>query len=667
MCGISIIYHSTGQIPAQTHIDAMNHALRHRGPDGQGTLIRGSVALGHRRLSIVDVADGAQPMTTRDGKLAISFNGEIYNYKTLRAELENEGVVFTTHCDTEVILYLYQRLGAACVERLRGMFSFAVHDAESGALFMARDRLGIKPLFYHWNGASLVAASECKALFASGLVPARLCAQSVANYFVYQFAIAPHTLFEEIIELPPGHHLSLMPGGQPDIYCYWDLDFPLDNANEKSDEDAWQKRLHHALDDAAASHTIGDVPIGSYLSGGIDSSVTTYLLTQHIPDPVQSFSIHFTNPEHDESEQYRAIAAHLAVDNAELTIDDERAQGYLTELVQCLYHLEQPQRMAVDIPHFMLSKLVRDQHYKVVYTGDGADEILAGYDCFRQDRMRTLSNEQQHSDTERRDLYLNQYTEYFSHDQMLLLAQLHTTQNQQQVIERFGFYPAWYDFWQIMSGMTDGLFTPEFEHVCRGSDQMDDLIAQIKPRIQGRHPLNQSLYLESKTRLPNWILWKSDRLSMAHSVEARVPFMDHLLVELAAQIPPALKLNEMDEKYILKKLMLPQLPELSTQYKKRGFYTPIREWFFTPERYPGLALYLSEQALQQSGIFSHTAVNNLYQKLAGYQQPVETMNEYYQVMRLEWTLMTVLSVQVLYRIFVLGETEYLPDHENNLK
>ena len=660
MCGISIIYHSTGQIPAHASIEAMNRALRHRGPDGSGVLTSEGVGLGHRRLSIVDVAGGAQPMVTRDGALSIVFNGEIYNYRALRCELENDGVMFDTRSDTEVILHLYQRLGAACLERLRGMFSFAIHDAQSRTLFLARDRLGIKPLFYSWDGATLVAASECKALFASGQVRPRLCAKSVANYFTYQFAIPPHTLFEGIYELLPGHHLTLKPGGKPDIVCYWDLDFPLDNDHESRDQGYWQDKLGLALDDAAACHTIGDVAIGAYLSGGIDSSVTTHLLARHYPDQLQAFSIRFTNPQHDESEQYRAIAAHLGVKSSELVMDDERPQGYLAELVQCLYHLEQPQRLAVDIPHFMLSALVRDQHHKVVYTGDGADEILAGYDCFRQDRMRTWSNEQQHSDEQRREIYLNEYTSYFSRDQMLLLAQLHTQENQRRVIERFGFYPAWYDFWQIMRGMTDDLFTPAFQDACRGSDQMDGLIERIKPRIQGRHPLNQSLYLETKTRLPNWILWKSDRLSMAHGVEARVPFMDHPLVELAAHIPPELKLNGMDEKYILKKLMAPHLPELPTQYKKRGFYTPIREWFFTPERYPELTAYMSEPALEQAGIFSPAVVAGLYHRLAAYPPP-KSMDDEYCIMKLEWTLMTVLSVQVLHRLFVLGEAEVLRD------
>jgi len=658
MCGINLIFDNRRLTPERSRIEAMNHALSHRGPDGEGVLLRGCVALGHRRLSIVDVAGGAQPMLTPDGRLAITFNGEIYNYKTLRAELEDAGVTLRSHCDTEVILHLYQRLGPACLHRLRGMFAFAIHDTESGALFVARDRLGIKPLFYHWDGNTLVAASEAKALFVSGLVKARLDAKSVANYFTYQFAIAPCTLFQDVYELQPGHSLSIEPGGSPVIHQYWDLDFPVDGEYESLDENYWMDKFSAAMDEAAATHTIGDVPIGAYLSGGIDSSATTYLLTQHYPRKVKSFSIHFTNPQHDESEQYHAIAAHIGVENCELTMDDNRPQGYLADLIHCLFHLEQPQRMAVDIPHFLLSAMVRDQHYKVVYTGDGADEILAGYDCFRQDRMRTWSNEQQQTYPQRRSLYLNEYTKWFSQDQMQMLLHQHSKQAQKRTIKRFGFYPAWHDFWQITRGLTDDLFTPTFREALAGPDQMDNLMHQVKPHVHGRHPLNQSLYLETKTRLPGWILWKSDRLSMAHGVEARVPFMDHPLVELAARLPPQFKLDDMNEKYILKKMMAPHLPELPTQYKKRGFYTPIREWFFTPQRYAELAPYLSETALQQAGMFEPAAVNALYEKLTSYGQLAD-MNDYYRVMRMEWALMTVLSVQILYRLFVLGEADKL--------
>jgi len=654
MCGINIIYNTLRAIPDRNSIEAMNDALIHRGPDGEGVLLREGVALGHRRLSIVDVAGGAQPMLTADGRYAITFNGEIYNYKTLREELEDEGVSFQSNSDTEVILHLYQKLGPSSLHRLRGMFAFAIHDSESGALFIARDRMGIKPLFYHWSDNTLVAASESKALFVSGLVKAQLDPKSVANYFTYQFSIAPQTLFKDVHELPPGHYLNIKPDGSPEIHRYWDVDFPVDGEYESLDENYWLEKFTAAMDEAAATHTIGEVPIGAYLSGGIDSAATAYLLTQHYPHKVKSFSINFTNPDHDESVHYRAIARHIGVENVELVMDDDQPQGYRQELINCLYHLEQPQRMALDIPYFQLSGLVRDQNYKVVYTGDGSDEILAGYDCFRQDRMRTWSNEQNHDHEQRSGWYLNEYTKYYSTDQMQMLLGLHTDQAQRDTIKRFGFYPAWYDFWHITHGLTDNLFTSTFRESLAGVDQMDSLIEQVKPHIHGRHSFNQSLYLEAKTRLPGWILWKNDRMSMAHGVEVRVPFLDHPLVELAAKLPPHLKLNDFNEKYILKKMMEPHLPELPTQYKKRAFYTPIREWFFTPKRYAEFSIYMSDEALRQAGMFEPAAVNDLYEKINSYGKTLN-MSEYYKVMRMEWALMLVLSVQILYRLFVLGE------------
>ena len=370
----------------------MSHALGHRGPDAQDILLRTGVGLGHTRLSIVDIAGGAQPMQTADAKLALVFNGEIYNYRKLRRSLIADGVCLRTQSDTEVVLELYRCDGAAAVQQLRGMFAFIIHDAESGRLFIARDRFGIKPLFYHWDDHTLVAASEMKALFASGHVSPQLCAGSIANYFTYQFSISPHTPFTGVYELPPGHTLTLEGGNAPRIERNWDLAFPREHEYESLDEDYWLTRFGDALNDAVQTHTIGEVVIGAYLSGGIDSCTITRLLADHYPQPLQTFSIGFNNPDYDESAEYRAVAAHFGVANAELMLADARPQGYLDDLIGALYHLEQPQRMAVDIPHYLLSGLVRGAGYKVVYTGDGADEILAGYDCFRQDYMRVWSN-----------------------------------------------------------------------------------------------------------------------------------------------------------------------------------------------------------------------------------------------------------------------------------
>ncbi len=652
MCGIALVVHRGDKTCAPSAVEAMVQVLIHRGPDEQQVLVRGNVGLGHTRLSIVDIQGGHQPMSTPDDRFSIVFNGEIYNYRELRAQLERSGERFLTQSDTEVVLNLYRHYGEDCLSLLRGMFSFAIHDSDTGRVFLARDRLGIKPLFYCWDGDTLVAASEAKALFASGLVRAKLNLHSVINYFTYQFSVAPYTLFEGVLELEPGHSLCLDPGEEPIINQYWDWHFPADGECEHpEDEPFWLGRLEKALGEAAASHTIGDVPIGAYLSGGIDSSAMAYLMTQTYPNPLQTFSIHFTNPDHDESPLYKKIAEHIGVANCELTMDDDRPEGYLQDWIRVLFHLEQPQRMAVDIPHFLLSALVRDNEYKVVYTGDGADELFGGYDCFRQDSMRSWSNEQQHSDEQRRDIYMNEYTQWFAPDYMRMLLDLHDIDRQKAVIKRFGCYPAWYDFWQIMQEPAADIFSAEMASVQKSNSQMDELAQRMKAKIEGLHPLNQSLYIESKTRLPGWILWKSDRLSMAHGIEARVPFMDHPLVEECNRMPPRYKLTGMDEKYALKRVMAPYLPELPTAYKKRGFYTPIREWFFTKERFAQLDPFIGKEALEKSGVFDYSAVQDIYRQLSSYEKPKD-YNEGYRIMQLEWVLMTVVSVQVLYRLFV---------------
>ncbi len=650
MCGIALIYHTDGQTPEADRLARMNRALLHRGPDAHDILCRGAVGLGHTRLSIVDIAGGAQPMVTPDGQWAIIFNGEIYNYRQLRDELERDGVSFLTQSDTEVVLHLVQRFGTDAVQRLRGMFAYVAHDLSTNRILVARDRLGIKPLFYHFDGKTLVAASECKAIFASEWVEPRFDLNSIRNYFTYQFAITPYTSFDGVRELPAGHQLVLSLGGTPSINAYWNLEFPREGEYESLDEAHWVDKFKVALEDATLSHTIGEVPIGAYLSGGIDSSAITSLLTRLYPNPLQTFSIHFTNPNMDEAPIFRNIAKHLRVGSTELTMDDDRPEGYLNDLEQCVYHLEQPQRMAVDIPHFLLSGLVREKDYKVVYTGDGADEILGGYDCFRQDMLRITASEIT-DPVKRRARYLDEYTHDFSFDFCQLMMSLHEPKNQQATVEKFGCYPVWFDFWNITADALPGLFSKDFEHATRDNTQMQVLAADMKPHLDGRHRLNQSLYIETKTRLPGWILWKSDRLSMAHSVEARVPFMDHPLVELAARVPPNLKLNGNNEKYILKKIAQPYLPEHPNAFKKRAFYTPIREWFFTEERRHELDRYFSIEALKFSGIFDPARVQNRYKQLLAFGPP-EDGHQYYRMMKLEWILMLVLTVQILHEQYI---------------
>lgn len=649
MCGICFIYNNNGSSQGLDAVQNMVKALYHRGPDQQNSLQLQGCALGHTRLSIVDVKCGAQPLLSADQRYSIVFNGEIYNYESLREQLENAGHSFHTRSDTEVLLQAYMEYGDQCVEKLRGMFAFAIHDKQTQRLFVARDRFGIKPLFYHWHDGQLIAASEIKSIFASKCVEPKFNLHSLQNFFRYQFSVCPYTVFESVLELPPGYTMSIKPGAEPELNQYWDLEFPLEGEHEDYPEEYWIDRFETALNDAVDSHMIGEVPIGAYISGGIDSSTTACLLKEHYPEEVNTFTVKFSNPSADESEITSAIAQHIGVPLHELYMDDERSGGYLDILEKAIYYLEQPQRMAVDIPFFMLSKLVRHNKYKVVYTGEGADEILAGYDCYRQDNIRVWGNNAANEE-ERLNYYLTEFGD-FAQGHMEMLARLHHPDQQKKIQDRFGFYPVWRDLWHVMDGASEGVFSEDFLRQCKDNQQTQEMAAELKPKVEGLHPINQSLYMETKTRLPGWILLKGDRLAMANGVEARVPFLDHPLVELAAQLPPELKLNGMDEKYILRKIMMPKLPQHPYQFKKRAFYTPIREWFFREDYADQLNRFLSKAAIDEAGLFNAQRVDSIRDEVIRLPPPTNN-EEYHRIMQLEWVLCTVLTIQMLHHMFI---------------
>ena len=654
MCGINAIYRFDNQPVSEYLLTRMNRALFHRGPDEQGHYTWKSVGLGHTRLSIVDVEHGHQPMCSEDDRYALSYNGELYNYQALTKQLQGLGHNFRSRSDTEVLLKAHQQYGIKAVDQFEGMYSYALFDRQTEQLTLVRDRLGIKPLYYYQDENVFIAASEIKAIFASGLVEPELDMQTIYDHFYYQFSITPHTSFHNIKELPPGHRLIVSKDGSTSIVQYWDLEFPADGEYESEDEDYWLAEFDKALDQSCQNHIIGDVEIGTYLSGGLDSSATSYYLHNHYKKALQSFSIHFENPNSDESYAYKPVADHLGIQNSELTIADPAPENFIQLLEKSIYHLEQPQRLAVDIPHFMLSDFVHKQGVKVVYTGDGADELFGGYDCYRQESIRQWGNESA-STEEKENLYLKKFKDDFADAHMQMLLHLHEDKKQSEVTSRFGTYPAWYDFWQILRQDIPQIWANK---TIDPRTRIGEIAANIAPRVKNLHPLNQSLYYEVKTRLNNWILLKSDRLSMAHSVEARVPFLDHKLVELCARIPPQLKLKGMDEKYLLKKLMQHHLPEIPGGYKKRGFYTPIREWFFQTDTNHGD--YLNEDRLEASGIFDPVGVRALLEEIQAVKQ-VNSINDYYAIMRKEWLLMLVLSTQILHHQFILKEAPIFHD------
>ncbi|MDH5544332.1 MAG: asparagine synthase (glutamine-hydrolyzing) [Gammaproteobacteria bacterium] len=663
MCGISTILRFDKQPISVDLLTQMNRALSHRGPDAYGIFHQAHLGLGHTRLSIIDRAHGQQPMSTSDQRFTITFNGEIYNYQELASQLLRLGHNFKTRSDTEVLLCLHQEYGDRAISMLRGMFSYVLYDRESDRLLLVRDRLGIKPLYYFQDDTYFLAASEIKAIFASGVVTPELDPQTIFDHFYYQFSIPGHTSFTGIHEVLPGHYYSIDTLGRTETKRYWSLIFPADGEYENQNENYWKRQLEDMLDEVSQQHTVGEVPVGAYLSGGLDSSTTCHFLQKHSPGPIQTFSIHFENAASDESYAYKPVAEALGVANHELTIPEPVPSDFLANLQQSVYHLEQPQRMAVDIPHFLLSDFTRKSGINVVYTGDGADEIFGGYDSYRQDAMRLWGN--QESDRGRRkQLYMEEFIKEFPREHIQLLWSLHQPENQRNVTKQFGTYPVWYDFWHILQNSSNKIWNADFLASINTSTRIHELSDRIRPEVSGLAPLNQSLNYEINSRLCNWILLKSDRLSMAHGVEARVPFLDHKLVELTARIPPQFKLRGMDEKYLLKTIMNDRLPQIPGAYKKRGFYTPIREWFFAPGRNHGD--FLDYEPISSAGIFNHTEVQKILSDIQEVTE-VNDMNTYYHVMRMEWMLMLVLTTQILYDQFVLKKAAVFHDIDSGAR
>ncbi len=650
MCGIAILANYNGDASeALECVKNMTYSLRHRGPDSRGYIVRGQVGIGHTRLSIVGSDSSAQPMVTEDDRYAITFNGEIYNYKELKRVLEDKGHIFKTMSDTEVVLLGYRQYGCDIVSKIEGMFSFIIHDLERNELFAARDPLGIKPFFYFYKGMEFLAASEIKAIFASGIVQPELNLSSIRAFFNWQFCLPGKTAFLNIQELPAGHYLKMKIGESPKIFQFWDFEFPKEGEYEERPDSFWIDEFGSALCRSVKSHAIGDSDIATYLSGGIDSSTIAWLMSDLLESKTKTFSVHFPDSPLDESGSYRKIAKHLKLDNTQIILDNKRGD-YFEELIKSTYHLEQPQRMALDVPYLLMSGAVKSEGYKVVYTGDGADEILGGYDCYRRDYLRLIGNSVRDINL-RRMLYFDQFSKDLPKSYVKLIFDLHSPRKQLQTKNRFGFYPVWYDFWNVTTKILPSLFSDEFNSQNDFMCELDNAASLVKEKVKGLHRINASLYLEGKTRLPGWILWRTDRMSMANGVEARVPFLDLRLVELCCRLPPSMKLKGMNEKYILKRYAMKHLPKLPSKYKKKAFYTPIREWFFEEKHAEALEHFIGDSALLNRGLFKPEAVHKICRILRNAHPRNDSETEY-QIMQYEWILMLVLTTQILQDTFL---------------
>ncbi|HET8700566.1 MAG TPA: XrtA/PEP-CTERM system amidotransferase [Nitrococcus sp.] len=583
MCGIVGIFHyrSTDAVDRDL-LHRMNELLYHRGPDDGGLYVERSVGLGHRRLSIIDLSGGHQPLFNEDGSVAVVFNGEIYNYKALAAELAARGHCFRTHTDTEVIVHGWEEWGAACVERFRGMFAFAVWDSNRHTLFLARDRIGIKPLYYAvLPDGRLVFGSELKALLAHPGLPRVIVPEAVEEFFAYGYIPEPRTLYRHAFKLPPGHTLTIRascPLGEP--VEYWDLRFGDSRAIRGR---AAADELRERLRDAVGSHLIADVPVGAFLSGGVDSSAVVAMMAKENQAPVHTASISFGEAEFDESRYASEVARRYATDHRvrQLNPDDFS----LVERLAGLY--DEPFADSSAMPTYRVCELAR-QDVKVVLSGDGGDETFGGYRRYlwylREERVRGLLPL-----SLRRPLFglLGRLYPKLDWAPRVLRAKATLQALAQDPVE--GYF---HSVSVVNAAQARLLFTREFRQALNGYRAIE--VLRRHARQAPAHSLSRIQYLDFKTYLPGDILTKVDRASMAHALEVRVPILDHEFVEWAARLPPQLKIRRGEGKYLFKKALQPLLSNDILYRPKMGFAVPLAAWFRGPLRERARAALLGE-------------------------------------------------------------------------
>lgn len=608
MCGIAGFFGPVpGSEPEKRLLERMTRAIIHRGPDEQGMHYDEGGGLAHARLSIIDLSSGQQPMANEDSSIWVSFNGEIFNYVELNEPLVAAGHKFRSRCDTETILHSYEEKGDACVEDFNGDFAFALWDRRRKRLLLARDRMGVRPLYYTQVGETLLFASEIKALLVAKGVKAEIDPIALDQIFTLWFPLAPRTPFKGINELPPGHTLT-MEGGRITVRPYWRLTYRDRQDTTPVDEAAATEQLHELMVDATRLRLRADVPVGAYLSGGLDSSVTTALIRNYTNSDLRTFSVTFESGEFDESEYQQELVEALGTAHSSILC----TRGDIGRLFpSVIRHTERPVIRTAPTPLYRLAEHVRASGYKVVMTGEGADEVLAGYDIFKEAKIRRFWARQSSSGSRPRLLrrlypYLvNLHGQPQPYLEAFFRAGLDDPTN-----PFFSHLPRW-----RMTSRIKQLFSDDLRAEIGDYNAIDELRGQLPPDYDRWHPLSQAQFLEAGYLLPGYILSsQGDRVSMAHAIEGRFPFLDHRLVEFANQLPPRLKLRGLTEKYILRRAMARHLPPVIANRPKQPYRSPDAQSFFGPGAPDYVAEVLSSSAIQQAGLFDAPSIDKLVQK-----------------------------------------------------
>lgn len=565
MCGIAGFSRFHVDEGDTTALEAMGNAIYHRGPDAGGTYIDNQIGLCHRRLSILDLSEaGNQPMFSENGELVIVFNGEIYNFLELRESLEAEGFAFKSHTDTEVILALYEKLGIQCLEKLAGMFAFALWDKRKQTLFIARDRLGKKPLYYFAKDQRFAFGSEIKAILTLSDIPKKLRLDAVHDFFAYQYIPDPKSIFEDIHKLPPAHYLQLTADGFT-VHEYWDLSF---KRVSDAPEPILQNELATLLETVTRQRMISDVPLGAFLSGGVDSSGVVAMMANASATPVKTCTIGFDDERFNEAEFAREIAEQYHTEHHEFMVNQHVADT----LEHIAGFFDEPFADPSLVPTYYVSELAR-KAVTVALAGDGGDEMFAGYEKYTTDELEnTLRNKFPRS--------LRQHVfPSLAHVAGLLPGKI--GKKAKSLLTSLSHNPAM-GFYITNSMMTDEMWRKLVKSDVAqslGSYHPSKLTLDTYYKADGPDHLSKVLYTDIKTYLTGGILVKVDRMSMANSLEVRAPILDHRIAEFAARVPSAMKLRNGEKKYLLKRVFSPFIPDSLLNRKKMGFSPPLDEWF----------------------------------------------------------------------------------------
>ncbi|MFH1718751.1 MAG: asparagine synthase (glutamine-hydrolyzing), partial [Planctomycetota bacterium] len=607
----------------------------HRGPDESGIYLDDRVGLGHARLSIIDLSSGVQPIHNEDKSMWIVYNGEIFNYLELKQNLLQKGHRFYTTSDTEVLLHLYEEEGPDCLAKLNGQFALAIWDAKKKELFLARDRVGIRPLYYTMLGNTMIFGSEIKSIFMNANVPRRIDPVAMDQIFTFWTTLTPRTAFKDIYELPPGHYLKTS-NGKVTFKKYWDI--PLCPRAEQVDLEPREicRQVRELLLDAVRIRLRADVPVGCYLSGGLDSSGVTTLVVRNFNSDVRTFGIRFEQDGFDEGEHQNRMVSFLNTKHTEIQATNDKIGSSLPE---CLWHCEKPLLRTAPIPLFLLSDAVHQSGYKVVLTGEGADEVFGGYNIFREAKVRRFWARYPDSQS-RAEMIGRLYPYIFNNPRLKSTLQSFFAKGLDKTDDPiFSHFIRWENTSRLKT-----FFSADLSSAVGSYSGYDQVRESLPKAYEHADSFSKAQYLEMAIFLSNYLLSsQGDRMAMAHSVEIRLPYLDFRVIDFMARVPARLKIMGLNEKHILKKSFQGILPDEIASRPKHPYRAPIKQSLLNGKSAEYVREALSEKSLETSGLFDAGKVTRLLRKLESLDNPSEIDN---------MALVGILSSQLVYHKFV---------------